>query len=124
MNLLSYKGYNAAGEFDAEVVRLAGTVRDNTVIRAKSGEEGLRLAAETPVDVVFTDVVMPEMSGLEFAEKLRQQRPGLPVILTTGFSDHIANSGSGGLPVVFKPYRLDTIAEALDKAMRPKRESA
>ncbi len=92
----------------------------HTVIRARAGEEALRLLATTPVDAVFTDVVMPEMSGLELAEKLRERRPDLPVILTTGFSDRIASSGSGGLPVVFKPYRLETIAEALETAMRPK----
>jgi CheY-like chemotaxis protein len=88
------------------------------VLRARSGAEALRLAGETEVDAVFTDVVMPEMSGLELAEKLRAGRADLPVILTTGFSDRIATSGSGGLPVVFKPYRLETLAEALDKALR------
>src|SRR3546814_577302 len=92
------------------------------VVRATTGKEALRLPAETRVDAVFTDVVMPEMGGLELAEKLREQRPDLPVILTTGFSDRIVTSGSGGLPVIYKPYRLETLAEALNKAMRPDAE--
>ena len=96
----------------------------HTVIRARSGAEALRLAAEARIDAVFTDVVMPEMSGLELAERLHEQRPELPVILTTGFSDRIATSGGGGLPVVYKPYRLETIAAALGEAMRPKEDGS
>ncbi len=87
------------------------------VLRAHSGEEALILAGEHELDAVFTDVVMPGMSGLELADQLRARRPDLPIVLTTGFSDRIATSGTGGLPVVYKPYRLETIATALDEAM-------
>src|SRR3546814_9798679 len=62
------------------------------------------------------------MVELELDGKLREQRPDLPVILATGFSERIVTSGSGGLPVIYKPYRLETLAEALDKAMRPDAE--
>ncbi|MEA1014999.1 CHASE sensor domain-containing protein [Sphingosinicella sp. LY1275] len=89
----------------------------HTVLRAHSGEEALSLAGEHELDAVFTDVVMPGMSGLELADQLRAERPDLPIVLTTGFSDRIATSGTGGLPVVYKPYRLETIATALDEAM-------
>jgi signal transduction histidine kinase/CheY-like chemotaxis protein len=89
----------------------------HSVVRARSGEEALDLAGKNELDAVFTDVVMPGMSGLELAERLRAERPDLPIVLTTGFSDRIATSGTGGLPVVYKPYRLETIATALDEAM-------
>jgi signal transduction histidine kinase/ActR/RegA family two-component response regulator len=87
------------------------------VRRARSGEEALDLARAEAFDFVFTDVVMPGMSGLELADALKQERPALPVILTTGFSDEVIKSGTRGLPVVFKPYRLETLTEAIDKVL-------
>src|SRR3546814_11786700 len=66
-------------------------------------------------DLVFTDVVMPGMTGLELASKLKQQNPRLPIILTTGYSDRIVSAGSEGYPVLPKPYRLETLAATLDK---------
>ncbi|MFL6858855.1 MAG: ATP-binding protein [Allosphingosinicella sp.] len=89
------------------------------VSRARSGAEALVLAGGTAFDAVFTDVVMPGMSGLELAEALRQAWPDLPIILTTGFSAEIAHEGTGGLPVVFKPYKLEGLATALDAALGP-----
>ncbi|SMF66127.1 ATP-binding protein [Allosphingosinicella indica] len=87
------------------------------VIRARSGEEALAIFAKFPVDAVFTDVVMPGMSGLELADRLRSDNPGLPVVLTTGYSDRIAEAGAGGLPVVFKPYRLESLSAAISRAL-------
>jgi signal transduction histidine kinase/CheY-like chemotaxis protein len=92
------------------------------VSRARSGPEALEVAGRTALDAVFTDVVMPGMSGIDLAEALRASAPDLPVILTTGFSDEIARTGAGGLPVVFKPYRLDALCAALDAALGPKVE--
>jgi signal transduction histidine kinase len=90
------------------------------VTRAKSGLEALRLAGKTRFDAVFTDVVMPGMSGIDLAERLKTQLPGVPVVLTTGFSDEIARAGTGGRPVLFKPYRLDSLARQLDEVLAPK----
>jgi signal transduction histidine kinase len=90
------------------------------VTRAKSGLEALRLAADARFDAVLTDVVMPGMSGLDLADRLQSVMPGVPVVLTTGFSDEIARSGTGGRPVLFKPYRLDTLADLLDDVLSPK----
>jgi len=88
------------------------------VTRVRSGEAALRAALDdTGFDAVFTDVVMPGMSGLELAEQLAELRPLLPVILTTGYSDEIARTGAGGRPVILKPYRLETLAAAIDQEL-------
>ena len=60
---------------------------------------------------------MPGMSGLELAERLAETQPRLPVILTTGYSDEITRSGTGGRPVVLKPYGLEALAAAIDQAL-------
>ena len=87
------------------------------VTRAASGEEALELARSTRFDVVFSDVVMPGMGGLKLAEILGEEQPGLPIVLATGYSQQIAEAGSGGRPVILKPYRLATLAEALSAAL-------
>ena len=89
---------------------------------ARSGEEALALAGASRFDAVFSDVVMPGMSGLELADQLKRIRPRLPVILTTGYSDEIAEGGTGGRPVILKPYRLETLAAALDQVLDGKSE--
>jgi signal transduction histidine kinase/CheY-like chemotaxis protein len=101
------------GEFAEHLLAELG----HTVTRVKSGEAALRTALDDRFDAVFTDVVMPGMSGLELAEQLAELRPQLPVILTTGYSDEIARSGAGGRPVILKPYRLETLAAAIDQGL-------
>jgi CheY-like chemotaxis protein len=87
------------------------------VTLATSGEEALELTRKRDFDVVFSDVVMPGMGGLRLAEQLAEEKPELPVILATGYSQEIAQSGSGGRPVLLKPYRLATLSQALVDAM-------
>jgi signal transduction histidine kinase/CheY-like chemotaxis protein len=89
----------------------------HSVTLATSGEEALELTRKRDFDVVFSDVVMPGMGGLRLAEQLAEEKPELPVILATGYSQEIAQSGSGGRPVLLKPYRLATLSQALVDAM-------
>jgi CheY-like chemotaxis protein len=89
----------------------------HSVTLATSGEEALELARRRDFDLVFSDVVMPGMGGLRLAERLAEEKPDLPVILATGYSREIAQSGSGGRSVILKPYRLATLSEALADAM-------
>ncbi len=90
------------------------------VVRARTGAEALELARAGGIDAVFTDVVMPGMSGIELADALKPVLPGIPVVLTTGYSDEITRAGGAGRPVVFKPYRLETLAGVLDEVLAPR----
>jgi len=90
----------------------------HAVVRARNGHEALELFDDgAGFDLVFTDVVMPGMTGLELADKLRVRHPHLPIVLTTGYSDKIASAGAEGYPLISKPYRLETLAATLDKAL-------
>jgi CheY-like chemotaxis protein len=88
------------------------------VTRASTGEEALEIARRKRFDIVLSDVVMPGMGGLRLAETLAKEQPELPVVLATGYSQDIVEGGSGGRPVILKPYRLATLSEALADAMR------
>ena len=85
-----------------------------------SSEEALALFSARPdaFDLVITDQTMPVMTGLVLAGKLRSQRPGLPIILITGYStDAIPepNATTAINEVLFKPIEIKALGEALKR---------
>lgn len=64
-------------------------------------------------DAIFTDVVMPGRSGLELAEDIRGLYPALPIVLTSGYSHILAESGTRGFDLLRKPYSIDELARTL-----------
>ena len=52
--------------------------------QAENGKEGLKLCRKKPFDLVITDIIMPEMEGLETITALKNSRPGAPVIAISG----------------------------------------
>jgi len=76
------------------------------------------LADGRVVDLLFTDVLMPGgMDGLALAREVARRRPGLPVLLTTGYTGGGAAAVPLGLPLLRKPYRIDDLAQALQRAL-------
>jgi signal transduction histidine kinase len=72
------------------------------------------LAADpTGFDAVFSDVMMPGMSGIELGKALRRLYPTLPVILTSGYSSVLAQEGSSGFELLKKPYSIEELASTL-----------
>src|SRR5262249_16683454 len=60
----------------------------HTVIRVGSGADALAvLVGGNAVDLMITDYAMPGMTGLQLAEEARKLRPGLPILLATGYAD-------------------------------------
>jgi len=91
---------------------------------AGSGEQALHLLREgARVDLLFTDVIMPGgMNGLELVEQARALRPGLPVLVTTGYMDELPQGGrGGGLDILAKPYRQDDLLGRVRKALEKSR---
>jgi two-component system NtrC family sensor kinase len=72
------------------------------------------------IDAVLSDILMPGgMSGLDFARKLRQTRPSLPIVLMTGFSDSAKEVAHDGFPVLRKPFDLMALRRALAAIWEP-----
>ena len=91
-----------------------------TTTWAENGVEALRLIEGDgeEFDVVFSDVVMPGgMSGVDLANKLRRLRPALPVILTSGYSDVLAEGQGSDFELLRKPYSAESLSRLLRKAM-------
>ena len=72
-------------------------------------------------DVVFSDVVMPGMTGLDLAQAIRDRSIGVPVVLTTGYSEALTQEGSLGFDLVQKPYSIDELSRVLHRAARLRR---
>ncbi len=77
------------------------------VTRAASSESALgALANGRHVDLVFSDIMMPgAMDGMELAQEIRRRRPGMPVLLTSGYAEAaIGEAAAQGISVLAKPY--------------------
>jgi PAS domain S-box-containing protein len=92
------------------------------VLHAQSAAAALELLASGErIDLVFTDVVMPgELDGLILARRIRELYPDLAVLLTSGYAK-AWHSVELGLPIVRKPYQLETLARAVRDALDPQR---
>lgn len=86
------------------------------VIGAGNGYAALRLLEEEPaIAVMITDVSMPGIDGRDLAKAARMLRPGLPVLLTTGYEQDGVTRDS--LPVLAKPYLLDELAAMISELL-------
>src|SRR2546428_6292475 len=91
-----------------------------TVYEAESGKQALEIADKTDIDVVIADQRMPEMTGVELLEKLRDFKPDVAGIVLTGFTDPPALISAINRARVFrflkKPWQPDDILEAVRQA--------
>ena len=88
------------------------------VTTAYSGREALAaLARLERVDLVVTDQAMPGMTGTELVAEIRRERPGLPVLLATGYAE-LADGGMSDLPRLNKPFLQAHLDRAIAEVMR------
>ena len=89
-----------------------------TVRRVADAEAALREIERDGIDLVFSDIVMPgKMDGLALARHLKEIRPGLPILLATGYSDAAFNV-RGDFPILRKPYEIHQLSQAIAKLPR------
>jgi PAS domain S-box-containing protein len=87
------------------------------VIAADSGERALQLLGEGgEIDLLFADVVMPGISGVELAQAVRRLKPDVPVVLATGYSDEILSGAGAGFEILRKPYDTQSLGKAIAAA--------
>ncbi|WP_174297710.1 hybrid sensor histidine kinase/response regulator [Sphingomonas bacterium] len=103
------------GEFATQALRELGY----DSVLARDATEALRELAQNPGrhHVVFSDVVMPGMSGLDLAREIRRSHPDMPVILTSGYSHVLAQNGTHGFELLHKPYSVEQLSRVFRKAL-------
>ena len=88
------------------------------VVEASSGEEGLRLLRSgVQPDILVTDHLMPGMNGTDIARIVRSERPGVRVLLISGYAD--VDGVAPDLPRLVKPFRNDELAASLARLRPP-----
>jgi signal transduction histidine kinase/CheY-like chemotaxis protein len=110
-------------EDDAEVASLVEDmlrVLGYDVVHAKSATAALgALADARRIDLVFSDIMMPGgTNGIELAKEIRRRRPGLPMLLTSGYAESIGNEAHTlDIPVLRKPYAIDELRMAVQQQL-------
>lgn len=97
------------------------------VITASNAQEALNKLDAEDYDVVFTDIKMPGMSGLEMAERVKERRPWLPVVIVTGYGspDNEARAEAAGVSgFLRKPLSPEMIEGSAQKALAEKDATA
>ncbi|WP_267427722.1 PAS domain-containing protein [Methylobacterium sp. GC_Met_2] len=96
-----------------------------TVLASNAEEALAELRRDaTRFDVVFSDVVMPGMSGIDLGQAIRAQHHDLPVVLTSGYSHVLAQNGTYGFELLHKPYSVEQLSRILSKAATWKRRKS
>ncbi len=94
------------------------------VLEASDPFEALKLCAvhTAPIQLLLTDVLMPDMNGFDLAEKVKAERPAIKVLYMSGFTDTVLLESTGkslsGLPLIRKPFTahrlVSTISDLLE----------
>ena len=90
---------------------------DYKILEARNGEEAMTVIKEVEPDLVITDIRMPRMDGYELADRLREERPELPVVALSGVVSRQDTEGHSFMDFIDKPMRLDDFRRAIELAL-------
>jgi CheY-like chemotaxis protein len=104
------------------------------VTAAGDGHSGLALFEASPFDLLFLDIFMPRMDGLEMMRRVRAQQPGVPIIVISGRSvapDPYAEpdflkmaTKLGAVASLQKPFRADALLATVDRCLKSQSSAA
>jgi len=104
----------AARDAVAEIGRLAGF----DVRVASNGAEALAAAvADDELDAIVCDLVMPQMDGLELANRVRECRPKVAILLMTGYQNRVDDVLRAGAVTLIKPFSAESFELAVRDAI-------
>ena len=105
------------------VMRLTLVHFGHTVTESRDGREGLKLLDQINVDLLITDIVMPEVDGLEVVIEVAKRRPAMRIIAISGGgrlneSDHLHVAKLlGATKVLAKPFTTEALLAAVNEAL-------
>ena len=95
------------------------------VALTERGEDALKMLQEKEFDVVITDLLMPDMDGLEVLKRIKQQWAHIPVIIITGYGTASTAAKAlelGAFEVIEKPFTPDAILQVVNRALSAKEQ--
>ena len=95
-----------------------------TVLPASCGEDALSVSRreDVSIDLLLTDIVMPEMGGVELADRLERERPGMRILFMTGYAEEVVvNEGilGKGRECIGKPFTQMDIVKKVQAILSP-----
>jgi PAS domain S-box-containing protein len=92
------------------------------ILQALSGKRALKIFTDHcgDVDLLIADWMMPGMTGLELADQLRRQKPGLRVLLISGYHDDQTQPAAASLPLIRKPFSATALIERIREVLDSK----
>ncbi|MBP7738828.1 MAG: response regulator [Spirochaetes bacterium] len=94
---------------------------------ARSGDEGLRLTKEKDYDIVITDLKMPGLTGMDVLATLRKNKPGVTVIIFTGYAtvENVREAlKMGAFDYIPKPFTNEELRSVVDNAVKSREKSS
>lgn len=102
---------------------LEGIIEDEgfEVVGSEDGFRAIELAKATHLDLIFMDIKMPGINGVETYREIKRTSPGTVVVMMTGFSvDGLIQDAleEGAFAILYKPFRLEEIIEVVDQVLK------
>ncbi|MDZ4183269.1 MAG: response regulator [Candidatus Cloacimonadaceae bacterium] len=103
-------------------IELSALRPDFSVLTFSNGMDALREILKGTIDLVVTDIAMPDMDGYELFWRVKDYDPNIPVIMMTGFGydpNHVlVRAKTSGLKeVLYKPFEVEKLAELIDRKL-------
>ena len=107
----------------ARLLRMLGTLEYKQIKEAQDADEAIALCKEEKFDLVFLDINMPKVSGLELGYELKYLNPDVSIIFQTAYEEHALKAFDiGAVAYLVKPYSVDQLKSALERIKVPKAE--
>ena len=114
--ILLVEDEDAVREFVSRVLTLHG----HSVLEAHDGVQAVELMNKHHFDLLLTDIAMPVMDGISLALKVRDARPGVPIILMTGYANESQRAHNLSVLIeelLTKPFNKDQLMKAVNAAL-------
>ena len=107
-------------EMNREALRDMLEIAGHQTVWASNGVEGLRMFGRRSVDLVITDLMMPQKDGLETIQELRQADPEVKIIAIAAGGYEILSRAKelGADAIIEKPFRMNVIVEAVEEVLQ------
>jgi two-component system, cell cycle sensor histidine kinase and response regulator CckA len=94
------------------------------VLSAKNAEEALEIEAAHKVRLLLTDVILPGANGFALAKRLKQENPGLKVLLVTGYAEQMSAIEAAEEECLAKPFSADALVRRVRQMLEIEEPSA
>ena len=87
---------------------------------ALNGEEALKIIDKNPIDVVVSDLVMPEMNGMELLKRVKSRKGDVPFVMITGhptIETAVEAIKKGAYDYLTKPFQVEEVQIKIDRAL-------